>query len=352
MLLVFTYRAHVVSSFFPNVPLFFQFTEIAGAVFPDEYEEFLSRTIPDLLDIGAVLHNFCIFATDFYDRLLIATLGPIAVLLVLFAVAYVLEKSKRSAAIAETMVPMHRKPLSAGLFILFFAYSSVSFTIFQTFVCEDLDDGNAYLRADYSIVCWSEKHDIYRTYASVMIFVYPVGIPAFYGWWLAHNRRSLKNDDRETVAHLQPFRGLWAAYKPSCYYFEVVEYCRRIVLTGAAVFILPNSSDQVAIVLILAVIFMFVSESLSPFEFKYDMWLYRWGNGIILGSMYVALLMKIELTGADNKASRAMTAALIAANAFMLVTVLVQAALLVKIRFLSRPIRDVQSAPSTFSHVP
>ncbi|CAN0486022.1 unnamed protein product, partial [Laminaria digitata] len=41
------------------------------------------------------------------------------------------------------------------LFIVFFVYSSVSFTIFRTFVCDDLDDGTSPLRADCSLVCTS-----------------------------------------------------------------------------------------------------------------------------------------------------------------------------------------------------
>ncbi|CAN0526923.1 unnamed protein product, partial [Scytosiphon promiscuus] len=72
---------------------------------------------------------------------------------------------------------------------------------------------------------------------------------------------------------LKSYRALWAAYKPSRYYYEVVECGRRIVLTGAAVFVLPNTAEQVAIVLFFAVVFMLVSESLSPFQSKSDTWL-------------------------------------------------------------------------------
>lgn len=67
---------------------------------------------------------------------------------------------------------------------MFVVYSSVSFNIFQTFVCERLDTGVGllYLRADYSLTCYTGVHKAMMVYAGLTIFVYPVGIPAFYAW--------------------------------------------------------------------------------------------------------------------------------------------------------------------------
>ncbi|CAN0526913.1 unnamed protein product, partial [Scytosiphon promiscuus] len=54
-----------------------------------------------------------------------------------------------------------------------------------------LDDGKAYLRADYSITCYTERYKAYRLYACLMAFIYPVGIPAFFAFWLVRHRREL-----------------------------------------------------------------------------------------------------------------------------------------------------------------
>ncbi|CAM9138564.1 unnamed protein product, partial [Laminaria digitata] len=298
-----------------------QLTEIAGAVYPEQYEAFLSKMTSINLDIGFILSNWCLVTTDFYDKLLLATIGPLVVLSALFGTLFI---ARRRNTTTETAQPLQNKQASTGLFIVFFVYSSVSFTIFQTFVCDDLDDGTSYLRADYSLVCSSDKHAAYLTYASIMICVYPVGIPALFACWLARNRQDLDKPGREDMVHLESFSGLWAAYRPSCYYYEVVECFRRIALTGAAAFVLPNSAEQIAVIFLLAVVFTFISESLSPFEAKADMWLYRWGNAIILASMYVALLLKIELADERSRASSVMTALLIAGNIFMIFMVAVQ----------------------------
>lgn len=305
-----------------------QFTEIAGAVYPDEYEAFLSTMTLVKFDIGSIMSSSCLVSTDFYHRLVISTVAPLVTLLACVGSYAIATTRNRNSRTAGPIVK--HKHLSVGLFIVFFVYSSVSFTIFQTFVCDPLDDGSAYLRADYSITCYTGVHTAYLAYASVMVCVYPVGIPAFFAWWLVRNRQELESPGRETVPQLQSYRCLWAAYKPSSYYYEVVECGRRIVLTGAAVFILPDSPEQVAFVLFFAVVFMFVSESISPFESKTDMWLYRWGNGIILASMYVALLIKADLADKESQGSSAITALLIAANVFMVFTVAVQAVLLMR----------------------
>ena len=266
--------------------------------------------------------------TDFYDRLLLATLAPIAVL-GLLVVTYVIAKIRNRASELAVRRVQH-KHLSAALFVAFFVYSSVSYTVFQTFVCDRMDDGEEYLRAAYDLTCTTDRHKKFRLYAKFMVCIYPVGIPAVFTFWLARNRKDLVKPGRDDMLHLQPASDIWAAYKPSRYYYEVVECARRITLTGIAVFVLPNSPAQIAVVLLLAVVFLFVSESMSPFEKGVDMGLYRWGNGIILASMYVALLLKVDVSNEESGTLSAFAGVLIAANVCMILTVMVQSALLVK----------------------
>ena len=319
-------------------PSLWQFTEIAGTVYPDEYEAFISRMAFSNVEITFVLSKFCIVKTNFYDRLLVATLGPFGLLFALTS-SYIIAK-RRNRNAEEALSIVKRKHLSTILFATFVLYSSVSFTIFQTFVCDSLDEDAKYLRADYSISCQTQEYDAYKLYAILMVCIYPVGIPGVFGWWLVSNRRDLEKPGRETVAQLKPFRGLWAAYRPSRYYYEIVEYGRRIMLTGAAVFVLPGSSAQIAAILLVAVIFMFISESLSPFGCRTDMWLYRWGNGIILAGMYVALLLSVEVKGDASPGTHVVSVLLIMANAVLILAVICQA--LVAVRGFCAPVEVEQ----------
>lgn len=58
------------------------------------------------------------------------------------------------------------------------------------------------------------------------------------------------------------------------------------------VFLVPNSVNQIANVLSVAVVFVIISETMSLFETIVDMRLYRWGNGLVLSSMFIFLLLK------------------------------------------------------------
>lgn len=75
-----------------------------------------------------------------------------------------------------------------------------------------------------------------------------------------------------------------------------MECFRRIALTGFAVFIIPDSAAQVAIVLLLAAVFMVLSEILAPFARPVEMWLYRAGHYVVFASMYLALLLRVDVS--------------------------------------------------------
>ena len=307
-----------------------QFSAIAEDVFPEEYKIFLSYLRFVNFDMSAFLSYSCLIRKSllgaFYDRLVLSTITPLLVL-PLMCIRYfaALEPCRITR---RYILEVRRRCLSAVLFVLFFVYSSVSSTIFQTFSCEDIL-GNSYLRADYATKCGDHTHRVFKVYAGVMIIVYPIGIPAVVCAWLIQNRKHLMSPDREGQAHLQQFSGIWSTYIPSRYYFEVVEYGRRLTLAFSSALLVPDRVDHIAVVLSLAFFFLFVSESLSPFERSVDSNLYRWGNGVILASMYVALLMKAKESAHDEvKALSAFGWVLIAANVVMVAAVVGEAVVL------------------------
>lgn len=309
---------------------------MVNVVYPAVYERFLSVLNVVNFNLGFILSVSCIVDSNFYGRLIFGTICPLVVFGAL-AVTYTVSKSRNRHSPAG-MQAAKSKHLSVTLFITFVLYSSVSFNIFQTFVCERLDTGVDYLRADYSLTCYTGVHKAMMVYAGLMIFVYPVGIPVVYAWWLLSNRHDLAkvgapDNFMERVPkldHLQPMRDLWAPYKPHRYYFEVVECGRRIALTGLAAFLLPDSAAQVAIEVVLAALFMAVSDVLSPFVDPFDAWLYRIGGWTIFFSMYLALLLKVDVSDEDAQSQAVFAKVLIAAHAGMVMVIVVQAVLSVR----------------------
>ena len=268
--------------------------------------------------------------TNFYARLLLATITPLAVLGAL-AITYRVVISRNGHSIHAKRIARNRH-LAVGLFLLFMVYSSVSYTIFQTFVCDPLDSGVTYLRADYDLVCGTRTHVAFMTYAGIMILVYPVGIPAMFAVALFINRDGIKSVAGTTNGSRMPpeaeaIKDLWAPYKRSRYYYELIECGRRIALTGLAVFIYPGSTAQVAIEALLAVVFSYISEILSPFAEPLDAWLYRSGTMVIFLSMYLALLLKMDAADEESHGQNVFAGLLIAAHVVMVLVVIANALL-------------------------
>ena len=123
--------------------------------------------------------------------------------------------------------------------------------------------------------------------------------------------------------HPKPFNGVWVAYKPSRYCYEVVECGRSTSLSVNAAFVRANSAAQVSIAFVFAVVFVFISEASSPVEKNDDRRLYRQGNGVVVASMYVSFLMNIDVGKETQHDFFTYTGVLSFANAFVVVTVLI-----------------------------
>lgn len=194
------------------------------------------------------------------------------------------------------------------------------------FACDDLEDGKRYLRADYRIECNSARHEAFEIYAAFMILVYPVGIPLFYAVLLFIHSDVLRNDSaREENILVRPTADLWDAYKPDRFYFEVVECSRRLLLAGIAVFIYPGTAAQVAITLMIAVFYLALFEALSPYESKWDVWLARTGHVVVFTSMFLALLLKVDVSTEDVGSQKVFEVILVTTHACMVFSVVLEA---------------------------
>mmetsp|Transcript_6022 Transcript_6022/g.10263 ORF Transcript_6022/g.10263 Transcript_6022/m.10263 type:complete len:323 (-) Transcript_6022:593-1561(-) len=155
------------------------------------------------------------------------------------------------------MKKLKRQSWALGLTVIHLSYAPVSFKIFQTFMCEEFDDKSEYLIADYSIDCNSDEYAAMQGFASLMILIYPLGVPALYTMLLASKRRLInplpeatneealeeRNRNSERISHLEFLYGL---YWPRFYLTEVFECMRRLLLTGLPVLFMPGSATTCA----------------------------------------------------------------------------------------------------------
>jgi len=197
---------------------------------------------------------------------------------------------------AETMI-------THVFLLVYLLYPSNSAHIFATLQCVELDDPNhsSFLRKDFSIDCSAPFHQAMTVYAYVMIFAYPLGVPALYSYLLfvryhmelrllralelrqaslrmnARNERSLlavatsaakttqaqaelhASDElpAEVAAELEKLQEAEAAqravlpdyvqkiilgYELRTYYFELIECARKLLIACVPVFFTPSGS--------------------------------------------------------------------------------------------------------------
>lgn len=275
-------------------------------------------------DLTWIPSAVCVLDFDFHMRFLIATIGPV-VTMALLGITYAFATLTQCRS-DSTLQNLQLKHVSALLLVTFLVYSNVSSMIFKMFVCDALDDGKIYLRADYRIECDSAAHKSLQIYAGFMILLYPVGIPLLYAWLLFKDRHVLgKVTVRDVSVRAKPTSDLWKPYMPERFCYEVVECLRRVSLAGAVIFIYPNTTSQIEVTLVMAFVFTLGSEWLAPYNSGWNCWISRIGHVIVCMNMYIALMFDVDGSGKLVNSQRLFEMALVAANVGVVLVVLVEA---------------------------
>lgn len=198
-------------------------------------------------------------------------------------------------------------------------------------MCDELDDGSAYLRVDYSMQCWaenkgaySEDYKVVMAYAILMSFVYPLGTPLLYTAVLYANRVAIAKVDRLErplmdfmnssntedpevklgQAEHQKIRKnnlgngglpkLTGGYEMRVYWFEIFECGRKICLIGLPIFVDPGSSAQLIVGLLVCFISYGMYASYEPYVKDSDDWLAKVCQVSLFFSLVSSIALKVE----------------------------------------------------------
>lgn len=132
------------------------------------------------VDLFSVIPTLCMVAQRknlYYRTLLTYTLLPIGVC---FLILGIYGHKRRFAASDKARLRLKIDYMTIVLVFSFTIFVAVSSCIFGFFAYDYLDDGSCYLRRDYGTRCDSHMYEYYSIFATIMILVFPVGIPAVY----------------------------------------------------------------------------------------------------------------------------------------------------------------------------
>ena len=232
--------------------------------------------------------------------------------------------------------------LNYFLYLTILILPSVTTTIFQMYVCVNIDpnhednaDYDWYLSADTNIECFSPYWYKGVIYASLMIIIYPIGIPLMYLLLLygckdelisrsvdsnsiansgstyiirddninynSDNNDSSKDDDDDKIDSKQLSIAalrtsfLWESYEPKYWYWEIIECYRRISLTAVLSIISPGSSPQSVLSVLLSLLFIKMYGYYQPYEADTDDIIAEVGQFQIFFTYFGALILQNSL---------------------------------------------------------
>jgi hypothetical protein len=229
----------------------------------------------------------------------------------------------------------------------FIFFSPASVKIFQTFVCDEFEDGTRTLVADSSVDCDTDKHIVYTTYAVCMLFVYPIGIPLYYFRNLYRVRR-LINPPASTVVseeesvlisnsvirqgkirvragydNIQKISFLYDSYTPEMWFFEVVECFRRLFLTAVPILFLRSSVMQVILILLISLGCSAMYMQVHPYAKDSDNSVAKCSSWAISLTVLGSLCLKVDLTEEVSYAEELIGALMIIINVSVVLLTLV-----------------------------
>ena len=241
----------------------------------------------------------CVFPSDYWGELSFKTITPLGLVLLCKAARGCLPGSGQQRIAAQKSRGNRAEAL--GFAILYLAYPSAMAAVFAYFVCGQLsgpgESGSMYLLADYRIDCQTPWYlSSWKAYVLTMLGIWPLGVP-FYcvsmlwaerktlrelatldgsarrGWPCGRQRRT--TPDAQRCAALEEekstrVRILTSDYTRACYWYELIEFSRKICMIGFGGVSPPGSAAQKALLLAMAVVFAIWTLCWRPYRQAYD----------------------------------------------------------------------------------
>ena len=114
---------------------------------------------------------------SFYTSFLVTTLSFLAFCLFAVCTYYIGQRSAVALADPERKRRFKARVLNGFWGGAFLVYPQVSSTTLLIFACTELEDGTAWLMADYRQQCWTSKHKLYVGLGVLFTALFPLGVP-------------------------------------------------------------------------------------------------------------------------------------------------------------------------------
>lgn len=217
--------------------------------------------------------------------------------------------------------------------LMFTVFPTTSAQVFQMLptschkICVDTQDKlcRSYLRSDYSVECFTGPYNNFAVLGFVMLS-YVVGFPlvTLFLLWKYHPKEAQNNfPDQEGNEVQAALSFLYENYSPNCWFWEVLELVRKIILTSVLILIGSESRTNLGVASIMSGLYTVLFASYKPISDSFEYWLQVASLLATCANMNIGLLLKIpeESISSGIKTEvegTGITAVLILVNVFVL----------------------------------
>ena len=253
------------------------------------YDVFLPHAVRNMLASFALPLSFgigdlslaCMWRHGFEPRLILSMCAPV-VFLTLVVIFELLRTMYESATVAhkrdEWASRLLARLLPTTLRLAFLCYPVVTNVAFEAFSCTTpFEDGSQWLISDVSLRCSSlafgyvsPEHERVMRLAWIAIGAYPLGILAVNALLLLRARSAIMAGKETLLSLATTF--LHREFKPTLFYWELMEMARRFLLVGLFV-IQPyrrGSMMQLALATIVSSLYLIVQLVAMPYRHSAD----------------------------------------------------------------------------------
>ncbi|TNV87899.1 hypothetical protein FGO68_gene396 [Halteria grandinella] len=201
--------------------------------------------------------------STFYYKVIAYGVAPIFATLIAAAFWYVIYLLKTPKK--QRKYKLKRQIIQTSFIIIYLLYPTITNLSLSLFNCVRLEDGEIYLKRDFSVKCWSLNHQKMAIWIGTpMILIWVVGFPGYIFMRLWHNRKRL--NEKEVVLNFGLF---FVGLDDHAYYWEVIVTNLRKIIFIICGTILSPVNDTVK-VLIGVIIIYFQSQAWNNYRPYFD----------------------------------------------------------------------------------
>ena len=280
-----------------KVKIVLSFYQVARLV-PVVYKIVLPRRVQAALDVVGYLtievdalniHISCYGVSDLFHQLVFLMVWPAVMIavtpLIGLVLAIVLQQTTprqlwahglRAGApgMIDTVLLRFAVPLTLlTLFIAFPPVTSLAFRAFEeckTFTDEAAESQSYLISATkhYVLPCPSDELQRTQSIAWGAIVLYPIGVIVLCGTLLYVGRRALIS--KSNTAYSLSLSFLHASFKPIYFFFDLFDMTKKLVLVGFASQMSPGSLEQIAMAVVVSLLFLVLHLQAMPYRSQID----------------------------------------------------------------------------------